>query len=1186
MAPEGSGPDAVVEALRHRGLDVVRFQPGSEQLAQTWQDAHGGLGLVVDGEGQLRVDDARQTFTLDLAVEDDATPPWLGTVLQAARSAPPADALPAGTALGGFRIGTVLGRGGMGTVYAAEDTRWGLHVALKVLRTRDSTDWQLPREFRRASQVVHPNLVRLLELHQDDAHTWFTMERIDGRPLTTAWRDSLDPRALRSWVTQIARALAHLHAHDLVHLDLKPSNLLVTPAGRAVVIDFGLSRDYAAERWPIHAGTPGFIPPELLRGAVPTPGADWWALGATLFATLQGRVWEGDDTLDGIPPAFRPLIAGLLQEDPARRADAVHDQLDLAPRQSPRRLAPQSEAHGALLAAWENSRGAPGHVVTVSGPSGPARSAVLERLGRDLRDAGGWWIRERCHPRDRLPYRALDALFSQIEPEGGRGDGGEGPRTGLLGALRGAPPPSEATDDDPVRRWREAVRALRDALRRASGGRPVLLTIDDAEHADVDSLRLLQAVCRGAEAPIRLLVLAHAETDTPSEGPAATSLLASSERIALQATPTTAEPAVRQDLTGSFAASADRAEAARLLRLVALSMRPLPFPLALQAIGADHFLGPMTLLEGLGLLRPTKLSASGVLELARPGLAEAALRDVAGPMAEALHADLLTAWRSTDEAPPETIATHAHGAGRHDEAIHAAEEAARAALDRFAFDHAAAWFGRAADWRGAEHPGARDLRVAQSDALVLARRRAEAGHLLLSLGDVDDRGALRARAAAHLLAAGHVEAGRSALVTALDGIRLRFPRGEAEVALRTLLELAGLAIGWRVGLGGPAQALERARRCWAAARGLLPTDPMMGFYLSVAGLRAARHGGDPLLRARLEAVVGSVLLRPLGGWFRSWGDRMLLSAEEVAWRDGGPLLLGVVAVGQQQESLLRFDWHEALRRAESIDRHFDALPATADVAWERAIATMGTLRALEEVAALPQADARAEAFGEDAEDLDDRYARVTALEFLAMSTARAGDTERARARVDEALSLWRADGCDMQHAYAVRVHATCDLLDGQPDEALRRVDALWPALAASGLLRLPLVSFDMHDLRIRTCLAARPEAGGDDPRVRESLRALTRATTPTARSQGALLGTCALLPRDPGVASRLIPVADAFEAAGAQLRAWIARWAAARARGDDATAEAIEDQLDDLGVSAPAWLAAEAPGAMGVQQPR
>jgi WD40 repeat protein/tRNA A-37 threonylcarbamoyl transferase component Bud32 len=228
------------------------------------------------------------------------------------------------TAIGGYEVLGVLGRGGMAVVYKARQPRVGRLVALKRLRFRDQDAADVARFLREAEAaagVRHPNVVQVYEVGEDNGRPFIALEYIDGGTLADALTGApVDPRTAAAFVEKAARAVQAAHEQGVVHRDLKPANILLaatteSPAGgRATlarcepkVADFGLSRRIGDDRRltlpDMLAGTPAYLAPEQVsRPGDLAPASDIYALGAILYEMLTGR-----------PPLVGPTVLATLR---------------------------------------------------------------------------------------------------------------------------------------------------------------------------------------------------------------------------------------------------------------------------------------------------------------------------------------------------------------------------------------------------------------------------------------------------------------------------------------------------------------------------------------------------------------------------------------------------------------------------------------------------------------------------------------------------------------------------------------------------------------------------------------------------------------------------------------------------------------------------------------------------------
>ena len=206
---------------------------------------------------------------------------------------------------GPYEVEQPLGRGAIGTVYAARDTRIGRRVALKTIQLperqfEDATAAQeffrrLQREAEVCGSLHHPNIVTLYEAgYENDRISYLAMELIDGETLLRLMqrlRPGFVPAELALRITaDVLRGLVHAHARGIVHRDIKPANILITAEGTAKVADFGIARPEKSTMTAAGAliGTPNYMSPEQITGAELTPRADVFALGTVLYEMLTG----------------------------------------------------------------------------------------------------------------------------------------------------------------------------------------------------------------------------------------------------------------------------------------------------------------------------------------------------------------------------------------------------------------------------------------------------------------------------------------------------------------------------------------------------------------------------------------------------------------------------------------------------------------------------------------------------------------------------------------------------------------------------------------------------------------------------------------------------------------------------------------------------------------------------------
>ncbi len=205
-----------------------------------------------------------------------------------------------------YRLGEVIGVGGMATVHRAVDTRLDRTVAVKLLRPEVIADTDIANRFRRealAETVLrHPNIVACLETGTDRGQPFLVMEMIEGEDLAARLRREgrLPPAEVARIGLDVARALGVAHIRAIVHRDVKPGNIVLARDGRAMVTDFGIARLAADAEGTVPGTTLGsvhYFSPEQAKGEVTTAASDVYGVGLVLYEALTGqRAWSGDTT--------------------------------------------------------------------------------------------------------------------------------------------------------------------------------------------------------------------------------------------------------------------------------------------------------------------------------------------------------------------------------------------------------------------------------------------------------------------------------------------------------------------------------------------------------------------------------------------------------------------------------------------------------------------------------------------------------------------------------------------------------------------------------------------------------------------------------------------------------------------------------------------------------------------------
>jgi serine/threonine protein kinase len=258
-----------------------------------------------------------------------------------------------------YRLGKVLGKGGMGTVWRAVDETLGRTVAVKELRFPGNVDEEEKqrlvtrtlREAKATARIRNTGAITVFDVVKEDDRPWIVMELVEGRSLSDAIREDgpLTPKRAAEVGLVILDVLKAAHRAGILHRDVKPSNVLIADAGpdaggrvggRVVLSDFGIAQidgDPSVTSTGMLVGAPSYISPERARGQKPGPPADLWSLGALLYASVEGRppydkgsaiatltavMTEPVGPMNNAGP-LAEVIKGLLVKDPAQRLD--HD---------------------------------------------------------------------------------------------------------------------------------------------------------------------------------------------------------------------------------------------------------------------------------------------------------------------------------------------------------------------------------------------------------------------------------------------------------------------------------------------------------------------------------------------------------------------------------------------------------------------------------------------------------------------------------------------------------------------------------------------------------------------------------------------------------------------------------------------------------------------------------------------
>jgi len=258
---------------------------------------------------------------------------------------------------GRYRLGTTIGRGGMGVVWQARDELLSRDVAIKELtwpayfsgEEQQAACRRATREAKMAARLSHRNVIRIFDIIEEDGCPWIVMELLPPRSLRDLVKEEgvLSPAQAAEVGLGILAALRAAHAAGIVHRDVKPANILMAP-DRVVLTDFGIARGAGTATLTnigVLIGSPSYMAPERARGGQSGPPSDLWGLGASLYAAVEGHgpfdsdagalasltavVADEPEPAAHAGPLLWPVISGLLRKDPDKRLDAAQAELML-----------------------------------------------------------------------------------------------------------------------------------------------------------------------------------------------------------------------------------------------------------------------------------------------------------------------------------------------------------------------------------------------------------------------------------------------------------------------------------------------------------------------------------------------------------------------------------------------------------------------------------------------------------------------------------------------------------------------------------------------------------------------------------------------------------------------------------------------------------------------------------------
>jgi len=988
---------------------------------------------------------------------------------------------------------------------------------------------------------------------------------------------------VRALLPQLAAGLEHLHANNLVHRDLTPRNIMLGRDGRLVILDFGLALRGAGTSMMrnLRVGTPKYMAPEQVSSEPSTPAADWYAIGSILYEMLTGIapfVGSSQQILADkraknpvdprrlqahLPDDLCQLAIECLAIDPHQRpsdgverlrACAVATTTIARASVRPSTAIPfvgRATHLECLDQAWHSLvRGRSGTVVLLRGPSGMGKSALIDRFVARLPTNDLLLLRSRCYQHESVPFKAIDGLadaigeylqdtpeeeLARLLPDGLQYLARLFPALRMIPRIELKVEADSSAQLDPHEQRRRGFQALRALFHRLSDNHQLVITLDDIQWGDEDSLAALTEVLAPPSAPPVLVIVCGRTEDggaqvldrmaqvfssagiavAPLEiGPLsasetaelAGSLMADNlsaeqatleieaahrdsgghplflrELVLAQAQGTANSHSSLRDLIARRLMALD-APARRLVEAAAIAGRPRTLALLHHAVGeVDNLAAAVHQLGADRLVRLRTTLGRDELGVYHDKVAETAIALLSPEQRVHHHAALAKALSETEDADQEAEALSMHLLAAGDRAggwrygIIAADRAAAA----LAFDRAAALYRTLLAILPPDVDRSSFL-MKMADALANAGHGVEAATAYAEAGAnpaFTERLHALQRAAGQYLRSGYMDDGLAIAKQVLGEVGLKWHDSSMSALLsllmrRTWLRIRGLAFKEQ-----DPNAIPRAQRIkmdalWSLGHGLGGVDTVRGAEFHIRHLHLALQAGDPYRIGRGLAWESILNAAEGGSGGRRRGRAQVALGHAIAKRLNNDHAAAWSWAAEGYNNWCDGSWDDAIACLEKAAKGYRE--ECLDITWE-----LGSVYAwcwgpvLCYSGRLKDLRSLIGQVEREFGQLNDLYTLVTLRTVVTpWLTLADGEPERARSESAEAVAKWSKKHWHLQHLFDRMTDARVSLYQGDGARAADLMDESWPRYKSTMQNLLQTKRMFMHGLRAQAVIMA------------------------------------------------------------------------------------------------------------------